>query len=197
MLLVAKSWLAVWDRATPVTTDVGSKLARPATLPIAPPERAPSRPAARMARTASNRSSTVIGPAGTWTRRGAKALESAPPLVLVLTTKLMFRASSGVSRSSWKRTAPITAPATKTSLMLPPRALDAALTASSGTRITSKWRCRLRCRHRGEPPATVPGLTWLRMSPTVATARAAASSGRRGSAPHRMTSPASRRAWPS
>jgi hypothetical protein len=48
---------------------------------------------------AANRSSTVMGPAGIWTRVGTNAfvpLPAAEPLVL--TTKLMFSASSGVSR---------------------------------------------------------------------------------------------------
>jgi hypothetical protein len=100
-LLVAKSMRAVCERATPVTSDVGSRLANPATLPMAPPARAPRRPAARVVRMAANRSSTVIGPAGTCTRVGANAFVSAPPVSLVLTTKLMFSASSGVSLDSW------------------------------------------------------------------------------------------------
>ena len=99
---MAKSIFAACERATLVTSDVGSRLATPAR----PRQRAARRGTwARLSAIASlsrlNRSAGSIGPAGAAKRVGVNEL---PPIALsarVLTTKLVFSVRSGTPRSSW------------------------------------------------------------------------------------------------
>ena len=98
---MAKSIFAACERATLVTSDVGSRLANPARPDSAPSPLTPSRLAAIASLSRLNRSAGSIGPAGAAKRVGVNEL---PPIALsarVLTTKLVFSVRSGTPRSSW------------------------------------------------------------------------------------------------
>ena len=98
---MAKSILPACERATRVTTDVGSRLATPATADSMPPPDTSERRAAIRSRRSRKRSSArQVGAREPGTRVGVKEL---PPMALsgrVLTTKQMLRASTAVSRSA-------------------------------------------------------------------------------------------------
>ena len=92
---------AACERATPVTSDVGSRLATPARPAIIPCPDTSERFDDIRSLICRKRSAGSIGPAGTARRDGVNAL---PPIALsvrVLTTKLVFSDVSGTPRSSW------------------------------------------------------------------------------------------------
>ena len=92
---------ADWDRAIPVTSDVGSRLAMPASPASAPPPLTPSRFSRMIFWIARKRSTGSIGYAGTEMRVGVKALPPMSRSVRVLTTKLVFSDASATPRASW------------------------------------------------------------------------------------------------
>ena len=98
---MAKSIPAAWRRAMLVTSDVGSRLARPAR-----PERAPApdtwdRFSAIASLISRNRAAGSIGPAGAAKRVGVNEFPPIALSALVLTTKLVFSVRSGTPRASW------------------------------------------------------------------------------------------------
>ena len=98
---VAKSIPAACDRATLVTSDVGSRLATPAKPASAPPPDTPSRFSRIAALSSANRSPGAIGPAGAENRVGENELPPMARSLRVLTTKLVLSVRSGTPRSSW------------------------------------------------------------------------------------------------
>ncbi len=200
MFEVAKSILPAAARAALVITEVGSQLATPDNAPMVPPLCSiVSRFVASRVWTSATRSASGIGAPGTCTGTGVNEF---PPIALswrVLSTKLVLNASTSTSRSAWYRTAPSTMPARKMSLIVAPRCFDAAFSSSRGTKTCSRWRCRERCFHSGDPPSTsLPDpVSAPSVEDTISTTPSIESFARCGSAGQITTSPATRRTIPS
>src|SRR5207249_1463199 len=100
-LLVAKSTRDACERAIPVTTEVGNKLAMPATAVIGPPHTISPRRRSIAARTAANRSAALIAPAGAEILLGVNELPPAAVSSRVLTTNVRLNDFASAPTLSW------------------------------------------------------------------------------------------------
>src|SRR3954462_1430941 len=101
MFDVAKSIFAACDRATLVTTDVGSRFASPARPDSAPEPFTPDRFSAIDSLITLNLCTGSIGPAGVLNRVGVNELPPIDVSARVLTTKLVFKVWRATPRASW------------------------------------------------------------------------------------------------